>query len=133
MEKISARGIEAEILLFFFLKKQKIEAESPVRRTRHCIDCLYFVYCILYIVYCLLPLYCILYFVFCILYIVYCLLPTAYCLLPIAYCLLPIDVRNYLEFLLFVKIKGRNQIRFLPLIIRLNGGIPIKSVIVYNY
>ena len=32
MEKISAWGIAAEILLFFFLKKQKIEAESPTRR-----------------------------------------------------------------------------------------------------
>ena len=34
MERDFARGIAAEILMVFFLKNHKIEAESPARRAR---------------------------------------------------------------------------------------------------
>ena len=74
--------------MFFFLKKQKIEAESPTRRGTHFlllwVVCIFYVVGSLYIVYCILYIDVVvtlyndvvgrLYNVNCILYIVYCIL-----------------------------------------------------------
>ena len=83
-----ARGMEAEILLFFFLKKQKIEADSPTRRGAPFFYCiLYFVYCILYVVVSLYVVCCMLYVVCCMLYVVCCTLRLlVYCRLVYCAC-----------------------------------------------
>ncbi len=67
-------GWKRKSFCFFSLKKQKIVADSPVRRTRHYFYCImYFVYCILYFVVILYFVCCIMYFVV-ILYVVCCIM-----------------------------------------------------------